>query len=60
MEFMDRVISEHLEKRSCQGGDREEDLIDVLLRLQAEGNLEFELTTSIIKAIIFVRNIFMS
>ncbi|XP_052159877.1 zealexin A1 synthase-like [Oryza glaberrima] len=53
MEFMDRVISEHLEKRSCQGGDREEDLIDVLLRLQAEGNLEFELTTSIIKAIIF-------
>uniref|UniRef100_A0A0E0LB63 Cytochrome P450 n=1 Tax=Oryza punctata TaxID=4537 RepID=A0A0E0LB63_ORYPU len=54
MEFMDRVISEHLEKkRSCQGGEREEDLIDVLLRLQEEGSLQFELTVGIIKAVIF-------
>ncbi|EEE65775.1 hypothetical protein OsJ_21459 [Oryza sativa Japonica Group] len=55
MEFMDRVIREHLEKkRSCQGGEREEDLIDVLLRLQAEGSLHFELTMGIIRAVIFV------
>uniref|UniRef100_A0A0E0PX95 Cytochrome P450 n=1 Tax=Oryza rufipogon TaxID=4529 RepID=A0A0E0PX95_ORYRU len=54
MEFMDRVIREHLEKkRSCQGGEREEDLIDVLLRLQAEGSLHFELTMGIIRAVIF-------
>uniref|UniRef100_J3MEE5 Cytochrome P450 n=1 Tax=Oryza brachyantha TaxID=4533 RepID=J3MEE5_ORYBR len=52
MEFMDCVIREHLEKRSCQG-EREDDIIDVLLRLQAEGTLHFELTTGIIKAVIF-------
>ncbi|KAF0901373.1 hypothetical protein E2562_000256 [Oryza meyeriana var. granulata] len=46
-EFMDRVISEHLEKRSCQG-ER------VVLWLQAEGNLQFELTMGVIKVAIFV------
>uniref|UniRef100_A0A0D9WPY1 Cytochrome P450 n=1 Tax=Leersia perrieri TaxID=77586 RepID=A0A0D9WPY1_9ORYZ len=54
MEFMDRVIKEHLEKRSClKGGEREEDIVDVLLRLRAEGSLHFDLTMGIFKAVIF-------
>uniref|UniRef100_A0ACD5VBS6 Uncharacterized protein n=1 Tax=Avena sativa TaxID=4498 RepID=A0ACD5VBS6_AVESA len=53
MAFMDSVIAEHLEARSSQQARRQEDLIDVLLRIKGEGNLEFSLTMSDIKTVIF-------
>ncbi|KAM0823009.1 hypothetical protein ACQ4PT_071155 [Festuca glaucescens] len=50
MALMGRVIDEHLETRNSSG---QEDLIDVLLRIQGEGNLEFPLTMSSIKQVIW-------
>jgi hypothetical protein len=54
MAFMDRVIGEHLETRNSSDEPHQEDLIDVLLRIQGEGNLQFPLTMGNIKAVIFV------
>ncbi|CAN6207815.1 unnamed protein product [Urochloa humidicola] len=51
--FMDGVIREHQERRALGEGGRQEDLIDVLLRIQGEGNLQFPLTMHIIEAVIF-------
>ncbi|KAL8134954.1 hypothetical protein AgCh_009822 [Apium graveolens] len=44
------IIKEHKEKRDSDGGD--EDLVDVLLRLQEEGSFQFPITSSDIKGII--------
>jgi cytochrome P450 len=52
--FMDGVVREHLERRSLREEARQEDLIDVLLRIRGEGNLQFPLTMHIIEAVIFV------
>ncbi|CAO2161881.1 unnamed protein product [Urochloa humidicola] len=51
--FMDGVVREHLEGRARGEGARREDLIDVLLRIQGDGNLQFPLTMHIIEAVIF-------
>ncbi|NP_001355148.1 Premnaspirodiene oxygenase [Zea mays] len=57
--FMDGVVREHLErKQSSRGGgggeeEEEADMVDVLLRIQQEGNLKFPLTMRIIEAVIF-------
>ncbi|PAN24661.1 hypothetical protein PAHAL_4G242800 [Panicum hallii] len=51
--FMDGVVREHLERRSLREEARQEDLIDVLLRIRGEGNLQFPLTMHIIEAVIF-------
>ncbi|XP_051202822.1 desmethyl-deoxy-podophyllotoxin synthase [Lolium perenne] len=46
--FMDAVVQEHQENRAAAG--EEEDLLDVLLRIQQEGGLQFPLTTANIKS----------
>ncbi|XP_058070638.1 premnaspirodiene oxygenase-like [Magnolia sinica] len=55
-EIFGSIIEEHKEKSTTamMSGDRldDEDLVDVLLRLQQHGNLEFPLTTDNIKAVL--------
>ncbi|KAM0844199.1 hypothetical protein ACQ4PT_057219 [Festuca glaucescens] len=46
--FMDAVVQEHQENRAA--ASEEEDLLDVLLRIQQEGDLQFPLTTANIKS----------
>ncbi|KAM3240738.1 hypothetical protein ACQJBY_054021 [Aegilops geniculata] len=50
--FMDTIIQEHQENSGpdCDG-DKEEDLLDVLLRLQKEGDSQYPLTTDNIKTV---------
>ncbi|KAM0898504.1 hypothetical protein ACQ4PT_021899 [Festuca glaucescens] len=53
---MDGVLEEHRARRSATGrGDEEEDLVDVLLRLQTDGGLHVPLETGTIRAVINVR-----
>jgi cytochrome P450 len=52
--ILDGIIQEHLE-RMDSGGGHDEDLIDVLLRIQKEGGLQFPLDMDTIKSVIFVR-----
>uniref|UniRef100_A0A0D9VD36 Cytochrome P450 n=1 Tax=Leersia perrieri TaxID=77586 RepID=A0A0D9VD36_9ORYZ len=47
--LMDIIIKEHQEFRSPAGGEEEEDLVDVLLRLQKEAGFQHPLTTQNIK-----------
>ncbi|KAL6851407.1 hypothetical protein ACP4OV_020340 [Aristida adscensionis] len=52
MEFMDAIIQEHLESRaSGEEDEEEEDLLDVLLRLQKEVDSQYPLTTENIKMV---------
>ncbi|CAN6201663.1 unnamed protein product [Urochloa humidicola] len=51
--FMDGVVRENQERRSHEEETRQEDLIDVLLRIKQEGNSKIPLTMGIIKAVIF-------
>ncbi|KAJ1260065.1 hypothetical protein BS78_10G203200 [Paspalum vaginatum] len=50
--FMDALVQEHEERSRAAGGDRDEDLLDVLLRIQREGDLQFPLTTDNIKSVV--------
>ncbi|PIA58214.1 hypothetical protein AQUCO_00500270v1 [Aquilegia coerulea] len=54
--ILDDIIREHKENRmeiENTEGDIEEDLVDVLLRIQEGGELEFPITTESVKAVIF-------
>uniref|UniRef100_A0A0E0LDV3 Cytochrome P450 n=1 Tax=Oryza punctata TaxID=4537 RepID=A0A0E0LDV3_ORYPU len=54
--MLDGIIQEHMERRtssSCGDGDGQ-DLLDVLLRVQKEGGLEFPLDMVTIKQVIFL------
>jgi hypothetical protein len=50
---MGRAIDEHVQIRKTNASSHE-DIIDVLLRVQAQGNLQFHLTMNNIKAVLFV------
>jgi hypothetical protein len=54
LSFMGHAIDEHLQRSASSQELRHEDIIDVLLRVQAEGNLPFPLTMNNIKAVLFV------
>ncbi|XP_015693979.2 desmethyl-deoxy-podophyllotoxin synthase-like [Oryza brachyantha] len=48
--FLDAIIQEHQENRAAgDDDDDKEDLLDVLLRIQREGQLQFPLTTESVK-----------
>ncbi|XP_062221259.1 desmethyl-deoxy-podophyllotoxin synthase-like [Phragmites australis] len=49
--IMDGIIQEHQERRATGDGEEEEDLVDVLLRLQKEVDSQFPLTTENIKTV---------
>lgn len=62
--IMDAMIQDHLRAMEGRGtvageapSEREEDLLDVLLRLQRDGGLGITLTTEIISAVLFVSDI---
>jgi cytochrome P450 len=54
MEFMETIIEEHQAARQASMELEKEDLVDVLLRVQRDGSLQFSLTTDNIKAAIAV------
>ncbi|KAF8657465.1 hypothetical protein HU200_060026 [Digitaria exilis] len=51
--FMDQVVCEHVERRLHGKDVHQEGLIDVLLRIQEEGQLQFPLTMTTIEAVLF-------
>ncbi|KAK8461562.1 hypothetical protein SEVIR_1G057800v4 [Setaria viridis] len=52
-QFIDTIIAEHRESRAS-GNDNDEDLLDVLLRLQKEVDSQYPLTTENIKTVMLV------
>ncbi|CAN6237369.1 unnamed protein product [Urochloa humidicola] len=51
LEFIDAIIAEHRERRASGEDEDEEDLLDVLLRLQKEVDSQYPLTTENIKTV---------
>jgi hypothetical protein len=55
MAFNDTIIQEHQDSRGAASTNSDEDLLDVLLRIQRDDELDPPLTTDNIKAVIIVR-----
>ena len=55
MAFIDTIIQDHQDSRGAADTDDDDDLLDVLLRIQREDELDPPLTTDNIKAVIIVR-----
>ncbi|KAI8557503.1 hypothetical protein RHMOL_Rhmol04G0015800 [Rhododendron molle] len=56
-QILESVVRDHRERRTTESGKGEtesEDLVDVLLRIQKQGDLEFPLTDDNIKAVLLV------
>ncbi|KAK4850904.1 hypothetical protein QYF36_010884 [Acer negundo] len=54
--ILGNILDEHIERKQTTKtgqGEAEEDLVDVFLRLQQDGDLEFPLTNNSIKAVIW-------
>lgn len=52
--LMDGVIAEHQERRAAGAGNEDEDLLDVLLRIQKDGGLQIPIDMATIRAVIIV------
>lgn len=55
--ILENIVFEHRERKTTtqtSEGEANEDLVDVLLRIQKHGDLEFPLTDNNIKAVILV------
>ncbi|PWZ23781.1 Premnaspirodiene oxygenase [Zea mays] len=52
LDIVDPIILEHQEKRAAGGIDEDEDLLDVLLRLQKDMDSQYPLTTDNIKSVL--------
>ncbi|CAL4991486.1 unnamed protein product [Urochloa decumbens] len=50
--LMDDILRLHEERRTAGDGDRERDMIDVLLRIQKEGAMGLSLTHGVIRAVL--------
>lgn len=52
--MLDRIIDEHRRRFGDENAELEEDLVDVLLRLQASSNLDMPITMDNVKAVLLV------
>ncbi|KAM0926751.1 hypothetical protein ACQ4PT_003327 [Festuca glaucescens] len=50
--LMDNILKTHQERRASTDGDDEHDLVDVLLRIQKEGDIRVSLTDGVIRAVL--------
>ncbi|XP_038703605.1 cytochrome P450 71D9-like [Tripterygium wilfordii] len=50
--MLGHIINEHLQRRATSKVEKDEDLVDVLLKLHEQGNHEFSLTMDNVKAVI--------
>ncbi|XP_044951991.1 desmethyl-deoxy-podophyllotoxin synthase-like [Hordeum vulgare subsp. vulgare] len=50
--LMDNILKSYEERRAARDGDDEQNMVDVLLRVQKEGNMRVSLTQGVIRALL--------